>query len=255
MLQAYGAAHDLAPNIDKLAQDGLVFVTAYTPAPLCTPARYSLLTGRFASNASSIVAHRPWSLVGFNTFLTGKEPTMANFLRKQGYLTALVGKYHLGFPMKVKGERRAHFSGTGRGYLYEELRDVVQTYSGFDDVRSLAALHNASAYHDCDVSAIKSVLSQYMLTSTSLINHRKQINLEPTSRTSKLRRIGTCSELYGRLPFLALKYASLRLSFKQVDALWGGNKQTAQNPHHPEWMAVRMPRCTSKRALRLACWG
>ena len=37
------------------------------------PARYSLLTGRHAANATSIISHRPWNLVGFNTFLTGRS--------------------------------------------------------------------------------------------------------------------------------------------------------------------------------------
>ena len=49
---AYGAAHGLSPNIDSLARDGVTFTRAYTTTPLCTPARFSLLTGRFAANAS-----------------------------------------------------------------------------------------------------------------------------------------------------------------------------------------------------------
>ena len=77
---AYGAAHGLSPNIDSLARDGVTFTRAYTTTPLCTPARFSLLTGRFAANASSIVAHRPWNYVGFNTFLTRAEPTVAEVL-------------------------------------------------------------------------------------------------------------------------------------------------------------------------------
>lgn len=91
-LGAYGAAGGLSPHIDGLARNGLTFERAFTTAPLCTPSRFSLLTGRYASNASSIVSHRPWNLVGFNTFLTGAEPTIAHRLRRSGYATCFVGK-------------------------------------------------------------------------------------------------------------------------------------------------------------------
>ena len=156
MLGTYGADHGLSPHLDALARDGLTFERAYTTAPLCTPSRFSLLTGRYASNASSITAHRPWNLVGFNTFLTGPEPTIAHRLQRAGYATCFVGKYHLGFPLP-KGQRRgrAAFGGSGRGLGYTDIAQVVRTYGGFE--------------------------------------------LTP--------------------------------------AVWGGNKQTAQSPHNPEWMA------------------
>jgi arylsulfatase A len=90
MLGAYGAEGGLSPHLDALARDGLTFQRAYTTAPLCTPSRFSLLTGRYSANASSIAAHRPWNMVGFNTFLTGKEPTLAHRLQRVGYLTCFV---------------------------------------------------------------------------------------------------------------------------------------------------------------------
>ena len=93
MLGAYGAEGGLSPNIDRrLAGAGLTFERAYTTAPLCTPSRFTLLTGRYAANASSIPSHRPWNMVGFNTFLTGDEPTIAHRLQRAGYSTCFVGK-------------------------------------------------------------------------------------------------------------------------------------------------------------------
>ena len=50
-LGSYGAAGDLTPRLDALARDAVRFDAAHSPAPLCTPARYSLLTGRHAGCA------------------------------------------------------------------------------------------------------------------------------------------------------------------------------------------------------------
>ena len=133
MMPTYGAQHSLSPHIESLARDGVAFTRAYTTAPLCTPSRFGLLTGRFASNASSITAHRPWNAVGFNTFLTGVEPTIAHALRKRGYATGFAGKYHLGFPLPPHLRKgRATFGGGGRGLDYEQLSEAVRKYGGFD---------------------------------------------------------------------------------------------------------------------------
>ena len=133
MMPTYGARHSLSPHIENLARDGVAFDRAYTTAPLCTPSRFGLLTGRFASNASSITAHRPWNTVGFNTFLTGAEPTIAHALRKRGYATGFAGKYHLGFPLPAHLRKgRATFGGGGRGLDYAQLSEAVRKYGGFD---------------------------------------------------------------------------------------------------------------------------
>jgi arylsulfatase A-like enzyme len=78
------------PHIDRLAREGLRFADAHAPGPLCHPSRYGLMTGRYP----------------FRTDITRwpKEPliekdqmTIASLLRDQGYATAMVGKWHLGF--------------------------------------------------------------------------------------------------------------------------------------------------------------
>ena len=133
-LSAYGATHGLTPNLDRLTSEGVTFSNAFTTSPLCTPSRFSLLTGRYASNASSITAHRPWNLVGFNTFLTSREPTLAHHLRSRGYTTCFVGKYHLGFPLPARLRTgRSAFSGGGRGLDYAGLAKAVRDHGGFDE--------------------------------------------------------------------------------------------------------------------------
>ncbi len=81
------------PNIDRLADQGIRFTQAYAPSSVCTPTRYGLLTGRYCWRSSL----KKGVILGFSPPLI--EPTrvtVASFLKKHGYATAAVGKWHLG---------------------------------------------------------------------------------------------------------------------------------------------------------------
>ena len=78
------------PNIDRLAREGMRFTDAHAPGPLCHPSRYGLMTGQhpFRTDVSK------WP----NQPLIKKgQATIASLLKSQGYRTAMVGKWHLGF--------------------------------------------------------------------------------------------------------------------------------------------------------------
>lgn len=90
------------PNLDRLAADGRVFTDAHSASGVCTPSRYTLLTGRYSWRGplKSSVLH------GYDKPLI--EPgrmTVASFLKGQGYSTAMVGKWHLGVEWARKGPR------------------------------------------------------------------------------------------------------------------------------------------------------
>lgn len=97
MTGAYGSEVAQTPALDSLAAQGIRFDAAYTPYPLCSPARAALLTGRYASdlgcydNASELHAD---------------EPTIAHFLTNAGYETVLSGKMHFVGPDQLHGFRR-----------------------------------------------------------------------------------------------------------------------------------------------------
>ncbi|MFN9913819.1 MAG: sulfatase-like hydrolase/transferase, partial [Pirellulaceae bacterium] len=81
------------PNIDRLAKEGIRFTDAHTSSGVCTPTRYSLLTGRYhwRTRLQSGV------LGGFSRPLIDKDRlTLAGMLSQQGYHTACFGKWHLG---------------------------------------------------------------------------------------------------------------------------------------------------------------
>lgn len=90
-LGVYGAKGVETPNVDKLAQNGIRYTDAHSTAATCTPSRYSLLTGSYAfrKNASILPGDAPL-LIDVNT------PTVATMLKRVGYRTGVVGKWHLG---------------------------------------------------------------------------------------------------------------------------------------------------------------
>lgn len=93
-LGVYGANKVSTPNVDRLAMEGMQFTNAYSPHSVCTPTRYSLLTGRYA-----------WRTWNGHTTLWSNDPllidtarvTLPKILKNVGYSTAIIGKWHLGF--------------------------------------------------------------------------------------------------------------------------------------------------------------
>ncbi len=85
------------PHIDSLARDGVRFNSFYVTSTLCSPSRYSLLTGRYASRSSGVCADYPPGVqanVVQNAELGPSEQNIAKLLKAQGYTTGMVGKWH-----------------------------------------------------------------------------------------------------------------------------------------------------------------
>ena len=81
------------PRIDQLAREGLRFTDAHSPATVCTPTRYSILTGRMAFRTGF---RSVFTGVGGPCLIEAERLTLPGMLRNHGYTTALSGKWHVG---------------------------------------------------------------------------------------------------------------------------------------------------------------
>ena len=160
----YGDVHCLAPSTskiatpgaDKLAREGMIFTDAHSGSSVCSPTRYGIMTGRYSWRTRL----QKGVVTGFAPSLIAKErPTVASFLKSQGYHTAAIGKWHLDFEyldpqtevaFKAKQHRtppvgaRIPDGPVDRGFDY---------YHGFHHARNMDAIieNNRVIEHD-DVS-------------------------------------------------------------------------------------------------------
>lgn len=89
------------PNVDRLAREGMRFTQGYAANPVCSPTRFSILTGRYptrvgATNYFPGVREGRFRPAPLNNFMPLDEVTIAEALKTAGYRTAYLGKWHLG---------------------------------------------------------------------------------------------------------------------------------------------------------------
>lgn len=124
-LRCYGSSFYETPNIDALAKSGIKFTNAYSACTVCSPSRASIMTGK-----SPARLHITDWITGYNMpyakllppdwtpYLPLKETTIAEVLKKQGYATASIGKWHLGDDIKYYPEKQGfdvNIAGTYQG--------------------------------------------------------------------------------------------------------------------------------------------
>ena len=97
----------ITPNMDRLANEGMVFTDAHSGSAVCTPTRYGILTGRYAWR-SKLKSGVTWSWD--QPLLEEDRETVASLLKQKGYSTACIGKWHLGLGWTMDSTGFADFS-------------------------------------------------------------------------------------------------------------------------------------------------
>ncbi len=95
------------PNLDRMAAEGVRLTQFNTPAPFCAPTRASLLTGRYPFRCGMTANPAPdGGPAADKVALPPSEVTLANLLKKEGYATSCIGKWHLGhYPESLPTQR------------------------------------------------------------------------------------------------------------------------------------------------------
>lgn len=119
------------PNIDKLAEQGIVFTNAYVSSSVCGPSRAGLLTGRYQQRFGFIYNNVPGcidkkaGLSGEKMGLPKDQKTIANYLNEYGYKSSIIGKWHQGHgegfhPLERGFDHFYGFLGGARSYFEVE---------------------------------------------------------------------------------------------------------------------------------------
>lgn len=139
----FNGARVHTPNMDRIGREGAVLYRHYVPSAICTPARYSLLTGRYASRSHSICKKHPPpgpATITWNTHISRTEGTIGHVLQGLGYRTGYVGKWHNGQPNtdlsmveNIDDPYDPIFAGVVRA-AYEAQLNYLREGFGFDYV-------------------------------------------------------------------------------------------------------------------------
>ncbi len=122
-LSSYGAKDMKTPNIDKLVAAGMRFDNFYANCPVCSPTRASLLTGKYPDlvGVPGVIRTHPTNSWGHLAGHRHKVVLLPKLLKRAGYHTAIVGKWHLGLASPNTPNERGfdHF----RGFLGDMMDD------------------------------------------------------------------------------------------------------------------------------------
>lgn len=121
------------PNIDRFAEEGLVFTQAISCTPLCSPHRSSLMTGKYAQSTGVYTNCK----IGLDVMLSPDEIGIGDALKQGGYKTGYIGKWHLDLPEQNVSESPASGAKNWDAYTPPGAKrqgfDYWYSYGTFDE--------------------------------------------------------------------------------------------------------------------------
>lgn len=128
-LSCQGATRIQTPAIDALAKEGIRLTDAHTPSGVCCPTRYGVLTGRYPWRRKQTC----WASPGAGLLIEPGRETTASLLKKAGYRSGVVGKWHLGFgdashPFDWNGELKPGPLEVGFDYAFVDIANRTGCY-------------------------------------------------------------------------------------------------------------------------------
>src|SRR5262249_44910178 len=162
-LSCYGRRDFETPNIDRLAREGMKFLQAYANSAVCTSTRVALITGRYQYRLA-VGLQEPLASPAQKIGLPPEHPTLPSILKKAGYATTLIGKWHLGWlpdynPLKSGYD---HFWGFRGGALDYFTHKAGPPNSNTEDLwDDDAKIHQAGYLTDLLGSRAVSVIGDY----------------------------------------------------------------------------------------------
>jgi len=158
-LGCYGNPFNKTPQLDQLSREGMKFSQAYVASPVCSPSRAAILTAKHPARlhlTNFLVGNRVDSASNvlpakWTPYLSSKEVTLAELLRKQGYRTGIVGKWHLGSADSLNAR--------AQGFDY----DRIISRNGLDYYNYSITSHDRTVFEDHGTDYLTDKLTSYGL--------------------------------------------------------------------------------------------
>jgi arylsulfatase A len=143
-LACYGNKNIRTPSLDRLSAEGILFTDAYSSAPMCSPSRAGLLTGRNPGRAGIY----DWIAPDSSFYLKKDEVTISRLLNEEGYQTAICGKWHLNGKMGVPEQSQPDDHGFDY-YFATQFSSNHLAPTGF--YRNGGKLYRQNNGYSCDI--------------------------------------------------------------------------------------------------------